>query len=161
MDDGQKCQAHWCLQHLHEAQQVLEVHENVVLRDALPEEGVSWNAARESGDEPHPSSMTPDMGNRDGGFRPPLHLRTPKKTDMPRQYRVIDVVPTPPMTESSSVTAHDIEAALNVHAKEGWELLTVLEHFSTTTDPSVGGAMGSTHSGTFRTSVTLIFQRQS
>jgi hypothetical protein len=37
----------------------------------------------------------------------------------------------------------------------------VLEHFSTTTDPSVGGAMGSTHSGTFRTSVTLIFQRQS
>jgi hypothetical protein len=71
--------------------------------------------------------MTPDTGNRVGGFRPPLHLRTPKKTDMPRQYRVIDVVPTPPMTESSSVTAHDIEAALNVHAKEGWELLTVID----------------------------------
>jgi hypothetical protein len=55
MDDGQKRQAHRCLQHLHEAQQVMEVRENVVLRDALPEEGVSWNAAREGGDEPHPS----------------------------------------------------------------------------------------------------------
>jgi hypothetical protein len=59
------------------------------------------------------------------------------------------------------VTAQDIEGALNVQAMEGWELLTVLEHFSTTTDPSVGGAMGSTHSGTSRTSVTLIFKRQS
>jgi hypothetical protein len=77
------------------------------------------------------------------------------------ECRVIDVIPTPPMTESSHVTPQDIEGALNVQAKEGWELLTVLEHFSTTTDPSVGGAMGSTHSGTSRTSVTLIFQRQS
>jgi len=65
------------------------------------------------------------------------------------------------MTASSSVTALDIEAALNLQAQEGWELFTVLEHFSTTTDPSVGGAMGSTHSGTSRTSVTLIFRRQS
>ena len=80
---------------------------------------------------------------------------------MPTQYRVIDVVPTASMTASSSVTAQDIEAALNLQAQEGWELLTVLEHFSTTTDPSVGGAMGSTHSGTSRTSVTLIFKRQS
>jgi hypothetical protein len=80
---------------------------------------------------------------------------------MPTQYRVIDVVPTPPMTESSHVTAQAIEEALNVHAQEGWELLTILEHFSTTTDPSVGGAMGSTHSGTSRTSVTLIFKRPS
>jgi hypothetical protein len=48
---------------------------------------------------------------------------------MPRQYRVIDVVPNPPMTASSSVTAQDIEAVLNVQAKEGWELLTVLETF--------------------------------
>jgi hypothetical protein len=65
------------------------------------------------------------------------------------------------MTASSSVTAQDIEAALNVEAKEGWELLTVFEHFSTTTDPSVGGAIGSTHRGTSRISVKLIFQRQS
>jgi hypothetical protein len=84
-----------------------------------------------------------------------------KKADMPTQYKVIDVVPTPPMTAASFVTAQDIEAALNLQAQEGWELFTVLEHFSTTTDPSVGGAMGSTHSGTSRTSVTLIFQRQS
>ena len=55
MDDGQRRQAHRCLQHLNEAQQVLEARENVVLRDALLEEGVSWNAAREDGDEPHPS----------------------------------------------------------------------------------------------------------
>ncbi len=105
--------------------------------------------------------MTSDMGNHDGGFRPTLKLRIAKKEDMPTQYRVIDVVPTAPMTTSSFVTAQDIEAALNIQAQDGWELFTVLEHFSTTTDPSVGGAMGSTHSGTFRTSVTLIFQRQS
>jgi hypothetical protein len=80
---------------------------------------------------------------------------------MPTQYRVIDVIPTDPMTALSFVTSQDIEAALNLQAQEGWELFTVLEHFSTTTDPSVGGAMGSTHSGTSRTSVTLIFQRQS
>jgi hypothetical protein len=55
MDDGQRRQAHRCLQHLHEAQQVLEARDDMVLRDALSEEGVSRDAAREDGDEPHPA----------------------------------------------------------------------------------------------------------
>jgi hypothetical protein len=41
------------LRRLHEAQQVLEAGENVVLRDALSPEGVSRDAARADGDEPH------------------------------------------------------------------------------------------------------------
>jgi hypothetical protein len=55
MDDGQRRQAHRCLQHLHEAQQVLEAHENVVRRDSLPQEGLSRDAARQDCDEPHPT----------------------------------------------------------------------------------------------------------
>jgi hypothetical protein len=44
------------LRRLHEAQQVLEAGENVVLRDALSPEGVSRDAAREDGDAPHPAA---------------------------------------------------------------------------------------------------------
>jgi hypothetical protein len=51
---GQRRQARRRLWRLHEAQQILEAGEDVVLWDALPQEGVSRDAAREDGHEPHP-----------------------------------------------------------------------------------------------------------
>ena len=43
------------LRRLHEARQVSEARDDVILRDGLPPEGVSRDAAREDGDEPHPA----------------------------------------------------------------------------------------------------------
>jgi hypothetical protein len=54
-DHGDARIARQRLRRLHEAQQVVEAIENVVLRNALSEEGVSRDAAGEDGHEPHPS----------------------------------------------------------------------------------------------------------
>ena len=51
---GQRRQARRRLRRLHEAQQILEAGDDVVLRDAFPQEGVSRDATREDRDEPHP-----------------------------------------------------------------------------------------------------------
>jgi hypothetical protein len=80
---------------------------------------------------------------------------------MPTQYRVVDVVSSTPGSGSSYVTGQDIERALNQHAREGWELLNILEHFSKETNsvPGIGSGPGTMLSSSTRVSVTLVFKK--
>jgi hypothetical protein len=81
--------------------------------------------------------------------------------DMPTQYKVVDLNP---REGSSHVIAANIEQALNEQARDGWELVNLLEHFSAVDKkPYTGGSvlefLDFGPNFNTRTHATLVFKR--